>query len=166
VGGDAPLWFYCLRETELGGGLQLGPVMGRIVAEVILGLLQVDKFNSYWNAPAPFTAVIGQTFNMGDMLKLIDARIIDPTSGRQFDAPNRAHVPLNQLDPLRNPENFQPQAVSARALARRRSSWSAVGEDLDMARGCVYVHPRLRVLGRGVEALPARRWVVPERALN
>jgi len=39
-----PLWFYILKEAEvLQGGTQLGPVGGRIVAEVLLGLLMNDK---------------------------------------------------------------------------------------------------------------------------
>lgn len=38
-----PLWFYILKEAELlAGGRHLGPVGGRIVAEVILGLLELD----------------------------------------------------------------------------------------------------------------------------
>lgn len=39
----APLWFYILKESELrNNGTQLGPVGGRIVAEVLLGLLAGD----------------------------------------------------------------------------------------------------------------------------
>ncbi|MFL5797719.1 MAG: peroxidase family protein [Actinomycetota bacterium] len=40
--GHAPLWFYVLKEAERGGGRKLGPVGGRIVAEVLLGLLAGD----------------------------------------------------------------------------------------------------------------------------
>ncbi|MBX9243549.1 peroxidase [Actinotalea ferrariae] len=44
-----PLWFYVLREAEVQhGGRQLGSVGGRIVAEVIVGLLQGDS-QSYLN---------------------------------------------------------------------------------------------------------------------
>jgi hypothetical protein len=75
-GGKAPLWFYCLKEAELGGGQQLGPVAGRIVAEVILGLLQADQ-SSYWNSRTPFTPVGGPGFRMGDLLKLAGAPIVD-----------------------------------------------------------------------------------------
>jgi hypothetical protein len=75
-GGMAPLWFYCLKEAELGGGTQLGPVAGRIVAEVILGLLQADQ-SSYWNAAKPFTPVGGAGFRMGDLLTLAGAPIVD-----------------------------------------------------------------------------------------
>jgi len=38
-----PLWFYVLKEAQArGGGDQLGPVGGRIVAEVLIGLLRAD----------------------------------------------------------------------------------------------------------------------------
>ncbi|HEV2887982.1 MAG TPA: heme peroxidase family protein [Jatrophihabitans sp.] len=41
--GSAPLWFYVLREAELlAGGRHLGPVGGRIVAEVLVGLVAGD----------------------------------------------------------------------------------------------------------------------------
>jgi hypothetical protein len=39
----APLWFYILREAELeAGGGHLGPVGGRIVAEVLIGVVAAD----------------------------------------------------------------------------------------------------------------------------
>jgi hypothetical protein len=38
-----PLWFYVLKESELvASGRHLGPVGGRIVGEVLLGLLELD----------------------------------------------------------------------------------------------------------------------------
>ena len=64
--GQAPLWFYVLKEAELGGGCRLGPVGGRIIAEVILGLLARDR-NSYFNAPTPWTPA-STPFAMGDLL--------------------------------------------------------------------------------------------------
>jgi hypothetical protein len=43
-GKPAPLWYYFLREAEvLSDGEKLGPIGGRIVAEVLLGLLQIDS---------------------------------------------------------------------------------------------------------------------------
>ena len=47
-GREAPLWFYILKEAELPPykAERLGPVGGRIVAEVLVGLLQRDP-NSY-----------------------------------------------------------------------------------------------------------------------
>jgi hypothetical protein len=57
-----PLWFYILCETarstgpsrEDQAGMHLGPVGGRIVAEVIAGLLKGDP-SSYVNADKPWT---------------------------------------------------------------------------------------------------------------
>ena len=41
---ETPLWFYILREAAVcSGGLSLGPVGGRIVAEVLVGLIDGDK---------------------------------------------------------------------------------------------------------------------------
>jgi hypothetical protein len=40
---ETPLWFYVLKEAEaLGGGDRLGPVGGRIVAEVLVGIVDAD----------------------------------------------------------------------------------------------------------------------------
>lgn len=42
-GGPAPLWYYVLREASVkADGMHLGPVGGRLVAEVFLGLLAKD----------------------------------------------------------------------------------------------------------------------------
>ena len=72
--GEAPLWFYILKEAEIvGQGWTLGPVGGRIVAEVLVGLLQKD-LNSYlylqptWK-PAPPIAPDAGKFTMADLLK-------------------------------------------------------------------------------------------------
>jgi hypothetical protein len=70
-GGKAPLWFYVLKEAELHGGRRLGPMGGRIVAEVILGILTRDK-NSYFNALTPFSPATPD-FRMGDLLRLAGA---------------------------------------------------------------------------------------------
>jgi hypothetical protein len=41
---STPLWYYVLKEAEVvAGGLHLGPVGGRIVSEVLIGLLQSDS---------------------------------------------------------------------------------------------------------------------------
>ncbi|MGH2380551.1 MAG: peroxidase family protein [Candidatus Limnocylindria bacterium] len=42
-GGPSPLWYYVLKEAEVQtSGRHLGEVGGRIVAEVLLGLLEAD----------------------------------------------------------------------------------------------------------------------------
>src|SRR5262249_1306567 len=41
--GETPLWYYILREADVrGDGDRLGPVGGRIVGEVLIGVLQAD----------------------------------------------------------------------------------------------------------------------------
>ncbi len=41
--GETPLWYYILREADAcAGGNRLGPVGGRIVAEVLVGLIDAD----------------------------------------------------------------------------------------------------------------------------
>jgi len=78
-GGEAPLWFYILKEAELppANTERLGPVGGRIVAEVLVGLLQRDP-NSYlyldpaWKPAPPIAQVTGQ-FTFVDLLKYAGA---------------------------------------------------------------------------------------------
>jgi hypothetical protein len=78
-GGEAPLWFYILKEAELRpyNGERLGPVGGRIVAEVLVGLLQRDP-NSYlyldpaWK-PAPPIAPSTGKFEFVDLLRFAGA---------------------------------------------------------------------------------------------
>src|SRR5215207_3661872 len=53
-----PLWYYVLREAAvLGGGNQLGPVGGRIVAETFARILKRDPA-SYLNATGGFTPML------------------------------------------------------------------------------------------------------------
>ncbi len=70
--GNAPLWFYVLKEAELLGGGGLGPVGGRIVAEVLLGLLKGDPL-SYLNVEPNWTpnlAAADDDFKMPDLIRL------------------------------------------------------------------------------------------------
>jgi hypothetical protein len=80
---STPLWFYVLKEAEIfADGLRLGPVGGRIVAEVFIGLLQCDP-DSYlamqprWRPTLP--AKRG-TFGMTDFLTFAG---VDPQSRGQ-----------------------------------------------------------------------------------
>ncbi len=55
---STPLWFYILKEAELmENGLRLGPVGGRIVGEVFIGLLKADD-TSYLAAQPKWTPVL------------------------------------------------------------------------------------------------------------
>jgi hypothetical protein len=49
---STPLWYYVLKEAEvMEGGLHLGPVGGRIVGEVIIGLLELDRHSYVSDSP-------------------------------------------------------------------------------------------------------------------
>ncbi len=69
-----PLWFYILREASVtAGGEQLGPVGGRIVAEVLLGLLLGDG-QSYLSQDPDWTPTYGSSddFRIVDLLIAAD----------------------------------------------------------------------------------------------
>jgi len=66
-----PLWFYVLREAQVtSAGEHLGPVGGRIVAEVIVGLIQGDR-TSYLRQDPDWTPTYcsEDTFTMVDLLQ-------------------------------------------------------------------------------------------------
>jgi Animal haem peroxidase len=66
-----PLWFYVLREAQVtADGEHLGPVGGRIVAEVLYGLVQGDSF-SYVGQDPEWTPTYGTngTFTIVDLLR-------------------------------------------------------------------------------------------------
>jgi len=74
--GETPLWFYVLREAEaLHEGRRLGPTGGRIVAEVLVGLLKGDPSSFLRQAPAwkpDLPSVEAGTFTMVDLLRFAD----------------------------------------------------------------------------------------------
>ncbi len=82
---ETPLWLYILQEAAvMHDGLHLGPVGGRIVAEVFIGLLQMDteSFLSAepgWRPTLP-TRSGDDDFRMVDMLTLAG---VDPDSRGQ-----------------------------------------------------------------------------------
>jgi hypothetical protein len=71
-----PLWFYVLREADTRckppdlQGSHLGPVAGRIVAEVLIGLLEADPSSYLHHRPA-WTPELGQAgdFTMQDLVE-------------------------------------------------------------------------------------------------
>jgi hypothetical protein len=68
---ETPLWFYVLKESELKAeGKTLGPVGGRIVAEVFIGILKGDPMSYLQQDPTwKPTLGQGQNFNMADLLR-------------------------------------------------------------------------------------------------
>lgn len=80
---STPLWYYILKEAELTEqGLHLGPVGGRIVAEVLIGLLQSDV-NSFLVAQPGWQPTLqnpGSGFRTTDFLRFAG---VDPASRGQ-----------------------------------------------------------------------------------
>jgi hypothetical protein len=74
-GEETPLWYYVLREAEVqqNGGERLGEVGGRIVAEVLLGLLDGDPLSFLSVEPnwTPELADDGE-FKMADLIRFAD----------------------------------------------------------------------------------------------
>jgi Animal haem peroxidase len=75
--GHTPLWFYVLKEAEVrAGGRRLGPVGGRIVAEVLLGLLKGDAL-SYINVEPNWTPTLpaadADDFTMPDLITFVNS---------------------------------------------------------------------------------------------
>lgn len=70
--GETPLWYYVLKEAEIeGAGERLGEVGGRIVAEVLLALLEGDRHsyrnvNPHWRPTLP--GMRDGDFTMADLL--------------------------------------------------------------------------------------------------
>jgi len=81
-GRDTPLFFYVLKEAEvLSKGKKLGPVGGRIVAEVILGLIRGDpssflSVQPMWQPRAgQFGAPKDGEFSVADLLRFAQVTI-------------------------------------------------------------------------------------------
>lgn len=71
--GETPLWYYILKEAEVrNSGQYLGEVGGRIVAEVLLSLIDDDP-NSFRNAETAWTpslpSIQGGHFTIADLLR-------------------------------------------------------------------------------------------------
>jgi len=80
---STPLWYYVLKEAELvQDGLHLGPVGGRIVAEVLIGLLQSDPASYLVQKPkwTPTLTSARSSFRMKDFLTFAG---VDPASRGQ-----------------------------------------------------------------------------------
>ena len=101
--GEAPLWFYILKEAEIvGRGREMGPVGGRIVAEVLVALMQRDAnsyllLNALWKPTPPMAPKRGQ-FTMADLLKFAGVWFNkEAACGRQ--GVERAKVDREQVTP-------------------------------------------------------------------
>jgi hypothetical protein len=78
-----PLWLYVLREADVvNQGLFLGPVGGRIVAQVMLDLMRADP-TSYLAAQPGWAPTLGATGGVYTMANFLTFAGVDPTSRGQ-----------------------------------------------------------------------------------
>jgi len=83
---STPLFYYILKEAELReDGLRLGPVGARIVAEVFIGLLQLDP-DSYFSVQPDWVPMLPTHDGTPESFRMIDFLTfagVDPTSRGQ-----------------------------------------------------------------------------------
>jgi len=94
-----PLWFYILREAELTPnkdgllGAELGPVGGRIVAEVFVDVLRENSGDATVEKPN-LPDVSGGDFRIGDLLVAADQPVEEEpqqSAAEPCPTPGRAH---------------------------------------------------------------------------
>ena len=85
--GETPLWLYVLKEAELQhSGARLGDVGGRIVAEVLLGLLTSDP-RSYLRAGGGWTPELADSSGSFTMAHLLAVAGVAPEPVASASAP-------------------------------------------------------------------------------
>ncbi len=68
---QTPLWYYILKEAELGGGLRLGKLGSRLVGEVVAGAIYYNT-DSYVRSPNWTSAINGsRVVKMKDLVDFI-----------------------------------------------------------------------------------------------
>jgi len=89
---DPPLWFYVLREAAKRGnsGAWLGPVGGRIVAEVLIGLVEADP-SSYLHASPAWKPTLKRSDPEPTGAKLAHATVRAPTVAQVMEFPHALH---------------------------------------------------------------------------
>lgn len=76
---STPIFYYVLKEAEIvADGLRLGPVGGRIVAEVFLGLLRADPTSYLSTQPNWRPTLPGRIAGEFGMVDLLRIAAVDP----------------------------------------------------------------------------------------
>ncbi len=148
-GKDTPLWYYVLAEAKVHHqGERLGPVGGRIVAEVLLGLLAGDPL-SYLRLDPGWTPEAGRfgaeeaggqpVFGMPQLLQFAGA-LEEPGGARMRDTlPGERQEPWSVAgsqgepkEPVMSVRTYQPQRIANFVFpARVWKSFTAIGDDGD-----------------------------------
>ena len=82
---STPLFYYVMKEAFLiNGGQHLGPVGGRIVGEVLIGLMQTDR-NAWLQAEPSWRPTLPSRFGAGEfrMVDFLALAGVDPASRGQ-----------------------------------------------------------------------------------
>jgi hypothetical protein len=80
---STPLWYYILKEAELAGGTQLTGVGARLVAEVFIGLLQLDRSSYLAQEPRWRPTLPSRTPGTFTMVDLLTFARVDPATRQQ-----------------------------------------------------------------------------------
>ena len=127
-----PLWYYVLREAELtSGGAELGPVGGRIVAEVFVDLLRLDGATKNVQEPN-LPDVSGGDFRIGDLLVAADQPQGEepPPAAAQ---PGRGRPILDPARERSGRHRLHQQLHGADDFARERSGRHRLHQELHRA---------------------------------
>jgi hypothetical protein len=81
---NTPLWYYILKEAEIQQmGVHLGEVGGRIVSEVLIGLMEGDNTsflsqNPMWKPKLPCWEAYrnGKHFTMADLIRIAEGKVV------------------------------------------------------------------------------------------
>jgi hypothetical protein len=87
--GETPLWYYILREADVcTGGHRLGPVGGRIVTEVLVGLNDADA-TSYRRSETEWRP----QKTLSELTELLTEKFFLRISGHRKWTEGRSHEP-------------------------------------------------------------------------
>ncbi len=148
-GADTPLWYYILAEAKIHQqGQRLGPVGGRIVAEVLLGLLTGDPL-SYVRLDPGWTPEAGRygagkaaeqpVFEVPHLLRFAGVMETPGDTGESTIPPSSRHDPWAATDaqhqrkePVVSVTTYGPQQIANFVFPERVwRSFAAIGNDGD-----------------------------------
>ena len=124
-GSANPLWFYVLREADVTpAGQHLGPIGGRIVAEVITGLIDGDP-SSYLSLEPDWTPTYGSnaTFVMTDLLAA--AGVVGVCDHKWLRPEARRGFRVVQVDASQGRRGSDTGVVPRPRRTRRGAAWAA-----------------------------------------
>ena len=140
---STPLWYYMLKEAEVAGGARLAGVGARIVGEVFLGLLTLDR-NSYLSQNRALAADVAEPCPR----HLRDGRSAD-VRRRRSGEPAPVAAPSGQW---RGPEVPCGRPAGCRTTGRPAARYAALNRvPIEGQRPCFTLLAGRRAAGRSSE---------------